>query len=76
VTRHIEEKRPVDDVFRRERPETGQIGEDRKSLTARLELVVTLDLRMAIAVGGVGKLDRDEGVPTSWGRKSLRMTHW
>src|SRR5260370_32940962 len=43
-------------------PETGQIGKDGEALTARSELVVTFDLRVAIAISGVGKLDRDERI--------------
>ena len=62
MVRHIKQKRPIDHVFRRERPETGQIGKDGKTLAARSELVVAFDLGMAIAVRGVGKLDRDERV--------------
>src|SRR6202022_3131714 len=60
MTRHIEEKRPIDDTFRRERPEPGQVGKDWNARPAPAHLVVAFDLRMAIAVGGVGKLDRDE----------------
>src|SRR2546429_178852 len=49
-------------MFRCKWAKTRQIGKDRKAPARGSELVVALDLRMAVAIGGVGKLDRDERV--------------
>ena len=43
-----------------QRSEPGQVGKYGKAPTALTKLVVLLNLRMAVPVGGISKLDRDE----------------
>src|SRR5216683_3506246 len=61
VAWHVKQKRPIDDVLRRRRPEPSQVGKDGKARATLSQLIVAFDLRMAVAVGGVGKFNRDEG---------------
>ena len=56
---HIEEHRPVNCPIS-DRPETQQIREELDGLPARPQYVGLPDLRVAVSVGPVGELDRNE----------------
>jgi hypothetical protein len=55
----VEEERPVDAAVL-DRAEADQLGEDRVERSIRLQLIELPDLRVAVAIGGIRELDRDE----------------
>ena len=63
VTLDVDLQRPVDGVLGRDRAEAHQVGEHRAGAEVRVDLVAVADLGVAVAVGGVGELERDVGIP-------------
>ena len=55
----VEEQRPVDAAVP-DRAEADEVREDRVERPVRLQLVELPDLRVAVAICGIGELDRDE----------------
>ena len=59
--RQVEQVRPVDRQGGRDRAEAEQVGQQRDRLGVAVHLVAVADLAVAVAEGGVGELERDEG---------------
>jgi hypothetical protein len=57
-TGRVEEQRPVDRVLTRYRPESKEIWKERHGLGVLVQLVAVANLRMAVPIGSVGKLER------------------
>jgi hypothetical protein len=75
----VEQARPVDHQDRRDRAEAEQVGQQRHRLGVAVHLIAVADLAVAIAVGGVGELQRDPlvvpgGGPAGLGEQ-LRLGH-
>src|SRR5690242_11009098 len=61
MARRVKQQRPVDAAVA-DWTEPDQVWEQRSSGPARLHLVELAYLRVAVAVGGVGELDGNEGL--------------
>ena len=59
VALDVDLQRPVDRVLGRDRAEAHQVGEHRAGAEARVDLIAIADLGVAVAVGGIGELERD-----------------
>src|SRR5207244_4602112 len=56
----VEQLRPIDPMLARHRSEPDQVGEDRRRRVVVVQRVGMTDLRVPVAVGRVGELERDE----------------
>ena len=68
----VDLQRPVDRVLGRDRAEAHQVGEHRARAEVRVDLVAVADLGVAVAVGGVGELERDVRVARRCGTAAGR----
>ena len=68
----VDLQRPVDRVLGRDRAEAHQIREQRTRAEVLVDLVAVADLGVAVAVGGVGELERDVRVARRCGTAAGR----
>ena len=63
-TGRVEEQCPVDRALARYRTESQEIRKERHGITVWIQLVAVTNLRVAVPIGSVGKLERYESVVT------------